>query len=278
MAPQLKAPEIDLINTFNTTGNFHYPTEPPYVRSYKSGQKELRFIAATHDKGIEGDNLQTVAKEFEEFEPDAVVVEGVINTGTHSPPHYLELCQRQYRGDQTQLSESAYATILADQYQIPFIPGEPSHDRVISQIKSQGFTEKDYLGWQLSMVIKTGQIKTPSEVDTVSLVLQKELGQNMDNFDYYRWYSKTMGHEFTFDRLAEINVAPSDRKDTNIFQKITYATDRVRDPHILEVIYDQLTKHDKVLVVYGAAHETKQQPVLEQMLDTKASKARKYDF
>ncbi len=44
------------------------------------------------------------------------------------------------------------------------------------------------------------------------------------------------------------------------------ATDNVREPHIVKTNAEQLGRFDRVLVVFGAAHAGKHEPVFNKMI------------
>ena len=91
----------------------------------------------------------------------------------------------------------------------------------------------------------------------------------LEKFDYskfYNWYSRRLGQSFSLQNLDKLEFDPSDLPNANFFQKVMRAMDMVREPHILKIIGEQLMEFNRVLVVYGSAHQVKHEPVLAKIL------------
>ncbi|HEY8191197.1 MAG TPA: hypothetical protein VIG74_02140, partial [Alphaproteobacteria bacterium] len=218
--------------------------------------------------------LQTVKREFDSFRPDVVIVEGVPYTGETSPAWYLDHCRAQAKNDFAGGGESAYATVLAADRGIAFVPGEPSEHVVFDTLRDQGFTRNDFLGWHAARMIRQ-ELAANNKIDIAG-----EVKQAADNYlqvldihdmkfdfeDFAAWYEGRMGKAVSLESIADDDFSPSSAPDAGFLQKMTQAADKMREPHILKIISEQLRTHDRVLVVFGSAHLAKQLGVLTRMM------------
>jgi hypothetical protein len=82
---------------------------------------------------------------------------------------------------------------------------------------------------------------------------------------FLKWHESRNGKPFSSDKYDPEDAAP--RSDGTLFtQKLAVALGVTRDRHILDVISDALSKHDRVLVVYGASHLAELRGALEEAL------------
>lgn len=252
------------------------PCEAPFVSKFNLASKRLHYIAAQHGGDIDSPTLKTVKQEFDSFKPDVVIVEGIPNTGEKSPAWYLKHCGEQAKTNYAVGGEGAYATVLAGERNIDFIPGEPSAQNLYEGILEQGYAREDLLGWQIAGMIKhrlnAGVIDESNMVELTeqwasSCLHEINQGNVRYNFgDFCNWYQDRMGRRFSLENIAADDGSPSTDPNANFLQKMMSATDKVREPHILKIIAEQLEAHNKVLVVYGSAHAGKHEPVLKKML------------
>jgi hypothetical protein len=266
-------PDYSLIRQWDKTT---LPLAAPYVSHFNKASKQLRYIAARHEGGTASPTLRTVKQEFDAFKPDVVIVEGVPNTGEISPAWYLAHCREQAKTDFKAGGEGSYATVLAGERGIDFVPGEPSAKALYEGLLAQGFTQEDAAGFDLTVILRhlhgAGII---NDGDAEDLVEERAKGYfaelGLDNVKYdYRdftdWYKERMGERFSLANLAARDASPSTAANANFLQKLMAAGDNVREPHIVKIIAEQLEKHDRVLVVYGSAHSGKHEPALAKML------------
>ncbi|MEZ0224812.1 MAG: hypothetical protein ACAH83_09685 [Alphaproteobacteria bacterium] len=250
--------------------------DEPFVSVFASGEKQLHYIAAKHGGDIDSPTLKTVKQEFDAFKPDVVIIEGAPNTGEKSPAWYLEYAREMEKSKFAGGGEGTYAAVLAADCKIDFVPGEPTARELLEGMRAQGFTTQDLLGWHVAGMIKSrfadGSIDDANADARIERTAQNrinEFGLKDVTFkadDFRRWYRDRMGKDFSLAGAAADDGAPSSRADANFMQKIMAAADKVREPHIVQVIEEQLSQHDKVLVVYGSGHAIKQEPALESML------------
>jgi hypothetical protein len=246
------------------------------VSQFNLSGKRLHYIAASHCGDVESPTLRTVKQEFDIFKPDVVIVEGIPNTGEKSPAWYLEHCREQAKGNYSVGGEGAYATVLAAENGIDFIPGEPSAQWLYEGVLAQGYTLQDLLGWQLACTIQyrlsanaVDESNLPTLAERCASSYLNEIGLGEEKYDlrnFSDWYQDRMGKAFSLKSITADDCSPSTDPNANFLQKMMSAADNVREPHILKIIAEQLNEHNKVLVVYGSAHAAKHEPVLNKML------------
>jgi hypothetical protein len=246
-------PDYSLIRAWNRQTAGTLPFDGPFVARFGTGTKRLHYVAAQHEGGIESPTLQTVRREFDSFHPDVVIVEGAPYTGEISPAWYLDHCRTQAENDFAGGGESAYATVLAAERGIDFVPAEPLDDAVCTAICRQGYTQEDFFNWR-AIVLLTSRLSLSDvgDADVPAAVTA--------------WYERQMGKPFSLEALAGDDLSPSDGVNASFLQRMAHESDRVREPHIVKIISKQLARHDRVLVVFGSAHLAKQAPVFEKML------------
>lgn len=266
-------PDYSLIRSWHEVT---LPLELPFVAKFAANGKQLCFVASRHEGGVESPTLKTVRHAFDTFRPQVVVVEGVPNKGEASPRWYLDICREQAKHDYAEGGEGSYATVLAAERGIDFIPGEPSNEKMYEAFARQGYTMQDLLGWETSAFLQSriqGGIITEDDiaghVDSFAGIMLRETGVTGAAFgykDYCAWYRGRMGQEFSIGHLAAADTSPSTDPGSNFLQNLMVAGDKVREPHIVKMIAEQLDRHDRVLAVYGCAHLGKQEPALANML------------
>jgi hypothetical protein len=269
MTSQKFRPDYRLIREWDKVA---LPLPPPFVAEFTRNGKCLYYIAASHEGGVKSATLRTVKYAFDIFKPDVVVVEGIPNTGETSPAWYLEQCRQQAESDFAQGGEGSYATVLAAERGIDFIPGEPSAQVLYEGLLKQGYKLEDLVSWHIAMVLSVptsyggaaNDREMREHVERCARNSLEEVGKRDVAFgfdDFCKWYSEKMGVEFSVEHVRAADCFPSDGENANFLQKMMAAADRTREPHIVKIIAEQLNKYDRVLVVYGAAHAGKQEPV-----------------
>src|SRR5262245_43375984 len=89
------------------------PLAPPFVSKFAGSGKQLWYVAARHEGRVKSATLKTVKHAFDGLKPEAVIIEGVANTGVVSPGWYVDYCKDQAKSDYADSGEAAYATVLA---------------------------------------------------------------------------------------------------------------------------------------------------------------------
>lgn len=264
-------PDMSLIRAWSVTVAKAVPHPSPYVAAFGSGNSQLKYIAARHHGDIDSPTLRTVKSVFEEFNPQVVIVEGVPGAGVASPSWYLQYAKlHEKTGFRHGGGETAYAATLAASRGIDFVPAEPSDKAKCDGLIAQGFTMRDFLGWNTCQMLhghknltaQSGYLISQNIVNVTNAAGLPAHDFGIDEFK--AWYAEKMRTPFSFDTVAKDNLSPS--KNGTFMQRVTQAIDNVREPHIVKTVAEQLAKFDRVLVVYGSSHLAKQEPVLEKML------------
>jgi hypothetical protein len=214
---------------------------------------------------------------FDRFRPQVVIIEGVANTGEVSPRWYLDYCKEEAKSGYAKGGEASYSAALAAERKIDFIPGEPSARTMYEGIAQQGFTIADLLGWKIAVELQAaassaGRLRkadAAKRAETAARELLNELGKAKRSYDFSKfcdWYKHRMGEPFSPRRIGSLDCSPSTAPGANFVQRMMAATDSVREPHIVRMIAIQLSKHDRVLAVFGSGHLYKQEPVLAKLL------------
>lgn len=262
-------PDLSLIRPFSKEAGAEKPAAP-YAALFQQQENQLCFVAAKHGAP---ETLEAVRQVFDDFKPEIVIVEGV--SGATPPAEYLERVRKQSLDGFKQGGEGALATMLAAERGINFIPGEPTDEEVHQSILQQGKITEDLLGWHAALMLQQknrGAILKPQDVpQAIQKALDsytKRLGlkPSFGFHEFCAWYEQRMGKKFNPEAILKDDMSPGNSKNANFLQKIMHATDQAREPHILKTIAEQLSKHKRVLVVYGASHFIKQEAVLTKML------------
>ena len=128
--------------------------EPPFLRHYHKGKKDLYYIASPHASGIETDTFKTIAKAIAEYKPDIVVVEGLVSSASEQYLQgYIEHAKRSEANGFANSFEMPYAALLAERNHIPFIGGEPTNEAVCAGTKTKGYSTKDMMAFSLLRMI-----------------------------------------------------------------------------------------------------------------------------
>ena len=99
----------------------------------------------------------------------------------------------------------------------------------------------------------------------ISISSPKEKRLSWDEFQaLYAAHKAEWGNKDPWQVVAG-DSDPHSGAIVNYFQKMSAIMDQVREKNLDTVIADALAKYDKVLVVYGSAHQYKSRPVLEAM-------------
>ena len=268
-------PDFSLIKLWDESLNQTLPYKAPFVSEFKKASRSLRFIAARHEGNTQSPTLKTVRSEFDRFKPEVVILEGMPNTGETSPNWYLTHCLSQQEDNFKSGGEASYACTLAGKRNIKFVTGEPPLSELVTGIIGQGFELNDVIGWmifcQLAQHSQAHDINEQSAENIayqISHNVSKSSNKNIQPWNigtFNTWYQSKMGKRFSVQDIDTESLSPSTNDDASFLQKVMNAADQIREPHILKVIAEQLSLHERVLVVYGAAHLGKQQHALSAM-------------
>jgi hypothetical protein len=262
---------------------------PPGVTHYRNGDIELWFVNASHEHtgGINEDpTLRTVKMVIDGNDPKVVITEG---HSTNLPDAARETILQDNRarvaaGGETHIPESGYAALLADQKDIPWVGGEISGPEFFEKMKDHGFSKDDIVAIAVANHIAYNNLEITDEEEIAAeyatimqgtpdrqgimkrLDPQQELDLSSFTFDKFReWYKEhALPGEESFLNVSPGNFVPEDKSE-NIFKRWMADSGEERDRHIARVIYDQLKKHRRGVITYGADHLNSLDPVIVQM-------------
>ena len=83
------------------------------------------------------------------------------------------------------------------------------------------------------------------------------------------WYKDHASEDFSVESVKRQEWEPDSSPNASYFQKLMADSDSIRDKFSAATIYSALQSHDRVIVVYGSAHEPKQAQVFQQVFNQK---------
>lgn len=258
------------------------PLKQPFVAEYRLGKKQLVFIAVEHISSIKHPNLLkhptllTIEKISDSLDPELSIVEG-IPTGEAVNPHSIlpkaETCKLQnYQND---CGESFFVINKAREKKSNFISGEPTDTELLKSIQEYGYTTRDLVGFYFVRKIpQWKRQKNINQSDFLKLALpqleryRKRIDpQTQFAFsDFESWYTEKMSTPKNYMDFNNNDPAPHGGPDATFVQRISNRVTFLRDISLLKRIEDGLSKHNRVLVVYGASHFINLEPPLTNTL------------
>ncbi|MGE0108985.1 MAG: hypothetical protein AB7S81_04370 [Bdellovibrionales bacterium] len=266
-------PNNDLIKISTLSDAHKYP--PVCVSEFVTPNHQLYYINAAHVNGLDNPTCQTIKRAFGLYNPKAVVVEcggcSLYLDGYKS--YLLDHVKESKNAD----NECAYATLLGLERNLPIANGEPMDSVILKELLNAGYESKDVqaffcLQW-LGQEKERKNIHALSfhEKTTAFLQNQRRLLSLQDSEaltlpEYQRWFSRHYPERIGLLDISSIDTAPEESKKAHLAHRISYETNKVRDPHIVQAITKMLNYFNSVLVVCGAGHLETQRAVFEDML------------
>lgn len=238
----------------------------PYFSIFRSGGKELVFVAAKHSKNIESPTHELIANILKKYKPQLLIVEGYPTNLGISPSNLIE---RANNCPKENCPEQRYAVKIGHSLGTSFLGGMPrGHWLKDVAIKALGVSEIDILGFYIARTLFRGR-KTEKKYNH----LLKKYGNKLrikgyKNFDYLQfknWFSSIMSKKWSKKNLNPNDFAPLD-KPIHLFHKISRTLSHNRNIHLAKLIRKHTKKFDKVVVIYGAAHLVSLKPFLEKTI------------
>jgi hypothetical protein len=259
------APKFDahLVRPWQSELEQEYLSKKPFIARHKAKDFEIFYLAAHHDNDPNSQTMQLIDKLFQNYKFDVLIIEPFPNSKGESPQWYLDLSRKSIGKSLIVEGESSYAVIKANDKAIPFFGGEIDHLQLYLQLKIQGYTTEDVIGFYLVRQIPQWirQKKAPAEM------LKKDAPQFLKHYckDFEvpptncpdlaaikLWYRAKMNKELTPERIND-EVAPI-YGSTIFTQKISSAVGDIRDRFTLNLIQTYLKKYKRVAVIYGKSH------------------------
>ncbi len=243
----------------------------PFAAHFKNDNNELLYIASYHQADKNSQTFHMVKQAIEVFKPDFIVLEGFTKDQGISPSYLKELFNKEMilRGT---YSEVVYAIYLATKNSIDFMGTEPSQDDFLKILKISGYTAKDLDLFIFSRTLfqfkNQGQLRTEADIPGLleECYASFNLMSSSYSYDEYRaWLHEKLGRNVSFQDLEDPLLCDVFLRNTYL-QQLSAKHIFIRDVCALEVIMESLSKHKKVLVVFGAAHYITQKDVLVENL------------
>lgn len=263
------------------------PYSPPYLVMFRAGKKQLLYLAAEHETGLQTETFRLVKQALDGFKPQLAVVEGYPTAEGLSPKDFLDYATSCWgpNGSKDCGGEPAYLAYLAHQASIPFVGGEPTDAEILRFMKAKGYTAQDLMGfyyvrdiplWRQEGRLHSDQKK---QFDDFILALKQSFGTPGVTFsfeEFKAWYKKLSQKAFDAMTVTEDDSAPVNSSAATALQKLAYDASLSRDTHLVQLFARLLNQYDKVYVVYGGGHLVTQRAVLRAMLGEPAWSAKTY--
>lgn len=280
----LPKPDLSLLrdigsHDFKKVGGAH-------LDHYSTAGKDLYYIGTLHGKDFENKSHEIIGQAMRKYPPQIAVIEGLETARGISPdlgfdPKKPSDMQRfMFRSE-----ENIHTAEYLRHKKIPFIGGEPTTEEIFKKLVENGYSQKDGMALHLlrsvSIWNRSGNLNKQHFPEQANAFLNSKLfdfvpKENKLTVDEFKaWYD---AHKAELGNKDVFQVTATDTNpnnvDPNYFQKMSAVMDRARDENLLKVISEALEKNDKVLVVYGNAHQYKSAPVFENMFAQKPATER----
>jgi len=281
---ELAQPDMSLLRSWSPETAASMPFQQPYVAVFSDGPKQLLYVAARHPRADDPTShppssatCQTIKGLFADINtrPDLVVLEGIAQRGQYSQPDFLEKAISDAQNNFKDSAESAFAAYLAHKSGIPFSSGEPSELDTLRELQRRGYSALDAVCFDVTLYLQqeARQRRLSPHTDAIEREghrllngFARRYGMEAPSFaQLVDWYKAKAGHPMTLDALCHLSTEPPDNSNANYFQRLGTVYGLVREPAIVQNIFNELQQRDRVMVVFGAAHEAKQRPVFQKV-------------
>jgi hypothetical protein len=257
------APQLDprAIRTWSQSLEGEYPQYKSVIAHYANGPYELFYLAARHTNSMDSDTMRLVQRLFATEHFNVLLIESIPHSSSESPKWFVDEAKKGITETFVSGGESALAVTLAAQKQIPFFAGEPDHQEIYRDLKSQTYTDLDILGFYVVRQIP----QWVREQRNRKNLLAREVPPFLKNYckmfstqgcpafeTLLTWYRDKMGRELSLD-ISNEDSAPL-AEGLLITQKMSARVGVLRDRFTLGIIQKLLAKYKKIAVVYGASH------------------------
>ncbi len=258
----------------------------PFTENYRFGQKRLCFIAARHVADPASATHRLIDARFAEFEPEAVVLEGLSPLGpvwdAESEAHYVDKAQQRMAQQPPWIPEQLYALLRAKGAGTRVFSGEPSDALQAAHLLACGYTAEDYFYFDFLLSIDHWKLRKLPDTELYALwdrhsegqATLATSGQRFLFADFERWFGNISSATFGLEKMDGSFIAPDADAKFGTLRHIASALSHFRDRNCLAVIEDAVNAHDRVLVVYGGSHFFTLKPALEEQLGQPVPAAR----
>ena len=231
-----------------------------YRHEYVGGGHSVAFLGISHAVDVERtrgpearDRLfARMVREFDSERPGAIVVEG--RTGRPSCGEMMHY----FFSSEPPREEVESSMIYGARHGVEIIGGEPPYS---------GFVPPDGVGLQIVVAMGRGM---PFDVAFASVAHRYPPEQlaSFDSFEEFTaWYRRINGREFAAGEAAYNDTTPAEflppemvRPTNRLISAMTLA----RNDRLLATIRGALSRHERVVTVYGSGHMPATGPALEE--------------
>lgn len=275
MAEPPVSADLSLIRRLGPGAYDGEPLDAPYIALFERGEKSLIFVSGDHERGVDSAVARTIRHAFKRHKPRAVVVEGLRSGDDADAAERLGQAKVFAADHPEGFPENYYPIYLADRKGIPFAGGEPSLKAKLEALRPLGYSAEDLLG--LMVAANVGALKADCSEDrdrcarmhdTMAARTSLELGLERDYrfADFERWHARRVGLGKPAHRLTADDCRPAGGPGANLLQTMAFHLELVREGAIVRQIETMLSRHGRVLVVYGSGHLVRQRPVWKRAL------------
>lgn len=271
----LSAPDFSLIRPWSRALYSEMPFRPPYYAIYESGQKQLFFVAADHIRGHQNSTVALIENLFRKHDPQMAVLEGITSPDTNSANLLYDQIQAAKAKDISNAGENIITAHLALQAGRKFIGGEPSPQALCDHYQCSGYSFTDYSFWRTFLMLKQETVHNNTQFTQHSLADKAAFWSQRYASEYCPerkaeksfmcWYKEHAGEDLSVESLKNQLWEPSINPEAGYFQRLMATGDSLRDNFSAATTLSALTSNDRVIVVYGSAHEPKQSKLFEQV-------------
>lgn len=250
------------------------PGEPPFIATYREGEKVLGFVASFHVFDDNNPTTETIRRAFDDVKPTVVVVEGFPTAFGRSPALIIQEIQQRGTPNAKPYArgEPFFTAALALSRNVSFIGGEPTPQEEIDGLVAQDYRREDilvgFLVRNLGQAQRAGMLPVGDAVafSTNYAEISRGVGsmtrtEPIPEPNFKSAYLRIVGVDPVVDRELITRMDPG--TDT-LLHRLAADDMRVRDAHILSTLLQQLAENDRVLVVYGGSHWTTMAAALRQ--------------
>jgi hypothetical protein len=257
----------------------------PHLTHYTKDNKHLYYLGVKHGKDFETRSHDMIMQAMFKHKPQLIVIEGLATEAGISPSFGFD---KKMAGNFARFlnhEENIHTAEFARSKKIPFIGGEPSTKEIFEALGKQGYSDKESMAvyllrnisvWRRKGLLNQGNLRQQAEMFLLKDPVFKHIpAEDRLTFDEFTAWYDSHKHELRNKNLLDVVASDTNYNGDhapNYFQRMTKIMDRVRDEHLVNVIADCASEYDKVMVVYGNAHQFASEPVFEKMFGGKAQK------
>lgn len=253
----LGEPDYQRLRNWSGELEASYP-KVPFVKKYQAMGKELRYLAAAHDKDPKSKTHILITSQIEEFAPEMVIIEGVESAAGVNPERVLSFLM----SSPAQMNEGSYAAKLALEKGALFMGAELTSKEIREHFKyDSNFSLKDLVGFLLLRSMSAFNVSKPdlSLSEAMARVygyIRTDYGfkeeELLSEVEFLNWAKEALSHDFSYQALTGDDVVAWCADEANRAQKVNCEISKLRSSHLVDVSHEALANYSRVLVVSSA--------------------------